>query len=189
MHYDFPPYRPPSEANSLLLRLTRGCPWNRCAFCSMYKQTPFERRPTEEIIKDIETAKKIYGPHPATVFLGDSNNLVLDADKLVEILHHLYRTFPKIERVTSYARARTLCKKSMEDLRSIRQAGLTRLHIGLETGDPELLKEIKRGPHRIRWSRALFVPGRRALRSASMSLQESAARRDGGSMRRGRPMS
>jgi len=145
MHYDYPPYRPPSEANSLLLRLTRGCPWNQCTFCSMYKHTPFERRPTEDILRDIETAEKIYGSHPGTVFFGDSNNLILDAETLVQILRHLYKTFPKIERVTSYARARTLCKKSPEDLRSIREAGLTRLHIGLETGDPELLKEIRKG--------------------------------------------
>jgi len=111
----------------------------------MYKQTPFERRPTADIIRDMESARQIYGPHPATVFFGDSNNLILETGTLVEILHHLYKTFPKIERVTSYARARTLSKKSMDDLRSIREAGLTRLHIGLETGDAALLKEIKKG--------------------------------------------
>jgi len=143
--YDHPPYRPPSEAGSLLLRVTRGCPWNQCTFCSMYKDTPFEKRPLDEIFQDIETAHKIYGTRPRTVFIGDSNSLVLSPDALAKVLGHLYAHFPATERVTSYARARTLCKKSLEDLRKIRQAGLTRLHVGLETGDPELLKKIKKG--------------------------------------------
>ncbi|MGD9038841.1 MAG: radical SAM protein [Desulfobacteraceae bacterium] len=143
--YDHPPYRPPSEAGSLLLRVTRGCPWNQCTFCSMYKDTPFEKRPLDEIIQDIETARRIYGTRPRTVFIGDSNSLVLKPDTLAKILGHLYAHFPATERVTSYARAQTLCKKSLEELRLIRQAGLTRLHVGLETGDPELLKEIKKG--------------------------------------------
>jgi radical SAM superfamily enzyme YgiQ (UPF0313 family) len=143
--YDHPPYRPPSEAGSLLLRVTRGCPWNQCTFCSMYKDTPFEKRPLDEIFQDIETARRIYGTRPRTVFIGDSNSLVLSPDALAKILGHLYEHFPATERVTSYARARTLCKKSLDELRLIRQAGLTRLHVGLETGDPELLKEIKKG--------------------------------------------
>ena len=143
--YDHPPYRPPSEAGSLLLRVTRGCPWNQCTFCSMYKDTSFEKRPLDEIFRDIETAHRIYGAGPRTVFIGDSNSLVLAPETLRKILGYLYEHFPATERVTSYARARTLCKKSVDELRLIRQAGLTRLHVGLETGDPELLKEIKKG--------------------------------------------
>ena len=143
--YDYPPYRPPSEAESLLVRVTRGCPWNQCTFCSMYKNMRFERRPVEEILQDIETAYRIYGSQPRTVFIGDSNSLVLDPKLLEEVLRKLYHYFPSVERVTSYARARTLCEKSTDDLRLIRQAGLTRLHIGLETGDPQLLKEIRKG--------------------------------------------
>jgi len=143
--YDHPPYRPPSEAGSLLLRVTRGCPWNQCTFCSMYKDTSFERRPLDEIFQDIETARRIYGAGPRTVFIGDSNSLVLSPETLAKILGHLYEHFPTTERVTSYARSRTLCKKSIDELRLIRQAGLTRLHVGLETGNPELLKEIKKG--------------------------------------------
>jgi radical SAM superfamily enzyme YgiQ (UPF0313 family) len=143
--YDYPPYRPPSEAESLLVRVTRGCPWNKCTFCSMYKKRRFERRPLEEVFKDIETAHRIYGSQMRTVFIGDSNSLILDCKSFEKILRHLYQHFPSIERVTTYARARTLCKKSIEELRMIRRAGLTRLHIGLETGDPELLKEIRKG--------------------------------------------
>lgn len=143
--YDYPPYRPPSEADSLLVRVTRGCPWNQCTFCSMYKNMRFEKRPFEEVFQDIETAHRIYGSQPRTVFIGDSNSLVLDSRLLAKILGELYRHFPSVERVTSYTRARALCKKSIDDLRLIREAGLTRLHIGLETGDPQLLKEIKKG--------------------------------------------
>jgi len=111
----------------------------------MYKDTPFERRPAEEIVQDIQRAKEIHGPHATTFFFGDSNSLILDAGILEQILHSLYDNFQNIDRVTSYARAKTLCKKSLEDLRRIRKAGLTRLHIGLETGDAELLTEIRKG--------------------------------------------
>ena len=88
--YDFPPYRPPSEADSLLLRVTRGCPWNRCTFCSMYKDTQFEIRDLEEVEDDIELAKELYGDRVRTVFIGDSNSLVVKTEKLVQILNSLY---------------------------------------------------------------------------------------------------
>jgi radical SAM superfamily enzyme YgiQ (UPF0313 family) len=144
-NYDFPPFRPPSEANSLLLRVTRGCPWNRCTFCSMYKGMKFEIRDFEEILGDIELAKDLYGQRIRTVFIGDSNSLVAKTDMFVKVLNGLFASFPHIERVTSYARAKTVAKKSLEDLRKIYQAGLTRLHVGLETGDRDLLKEIEKG--------------------------------------------
>ena len=144
-NYDFPPFRPPSEANSLLLRVTRGCPWNRCTFCSMYKTTKFEIRDLEEIQADIELAKELYGDRIRTVFIGDSNSLVVKTDKMVQALNFLYASFPHIERVTSYARAKTIAKKPVEDLERIFKAGLTRLHVGLETGDRELLKAIGKG--------------------------------------------
>lgn len=144
-NYDFPPFRPPSEANSLLLRVTRGCPWNRCTFCSMYKGMKFEIRDIEEILGDIELAKDLYGDRIGTIFIGDSNSLVAKAEMLVKVLNALFSSFPHIERVTSYARAKTIAKKPLEDLKKIYQAGLTRLHVGLETGDRDLLKEIEKG--------------------------------------------
>jgi radical SAM superfamily enzyme YgiQ (UPF0313 family) len=143
--YDFPPFRPPSEANSLLLRVTRGCPWNRCSFCSMYKEMKFEIRDLEEIKSDIEMAKELYGDRVREVFIGDSNSLVVKTEILVQVLNSLTSSFPHIDRVTSYARAKTLAKKPLEELIKIRQAGLTRLHVGLETGDRGLLKEIEKG--------------------------------------------
>ena len=123
--YDFPPFRPPSEANSLLLRVTRGCPWNRCAFCSMYKGTKFEIRRVEEVLGDIETARDLYGDRVRTVFIGDSNSLVVKTEMLVKILNALLSSFPHIERVTSYARAKTIAKKPLEDLKKIFQSSVS----------------------------------------------------------------
>lgn len=143
--YEHPPYRPPSEAGSILFRVTRGCPWNRCAFCSMYKKIRFERRPLEDVIQDIDTAGTFYDATAPTIFLGDSNSLILDVEVLEKILNRICRTFPDARRVTSYARARTLYKMKAADLKRLRRAGLTRLHIGLETGDADLLEAIRKG--------------------------------------------
>jgi len=143
--YDFPPWRPPSEAWSLLLRVTRGCPWNKCTFCEMYKTMSFERRPLEEILGDIEAARQWYGQEVRWVFIGDSDSLVVRPSFLVEVLRALYRAFPHLERVTSYARAKTLRKRRLEDLKELRRAGLTRLHVGLESGDREVLEAISKG--------------------------------------------
>jgi radical SAM superfamily enzyme YgiQ (UPF0313 family) len=111
----------------------------------MYKGMKFEIREAEEILGDIELARDLYGDRIHTVFIGDSNSLVVKTEMLVKILDSLISSFPHIERVTSYARAKTIAKKSLEDLIKIRQAGLTRLHVGLETGDRDLLKEIEKG--------------------------------------------
>ena len=143
--YDFPPYRPPSEAYSLLLRVTRGCPWNKCLFCAMYKDIPFERRTLEEIQEDIAYAAQLYKGTTHTIFIGDSNSLVIRAEVFGEILRTLYAAFPHLERVTSYARAATLAKKGLAELQQLRRAGLTRLHVGLESGDAETLGFIKKG--------------------------------------------
>ena len=143
--YDFPPFRPPSEADSLLLRVTRGCPWNRCAFCPLYKDIKFEKRAVERVKQDIDTAKAYTGRNVETVFIGDSDSLVIKTDDLCEILGHLHDAFPALTRVTSYARAQTLKRKSPESLKRIRDAGLTRLHIGLETGSGRILAQMKKG--------------------------------------------
>lgn len=144
-NYDFPPYRPPSEADSLLLRVTRGCPWNRCTFCSMYKGQKFEIRRTKEVLEDIAMAKELYRDKVRTVFIGDSNSLVVNTEAFVKILKVLYESFPHIERVTSYGRAKTIARKTEEDLKRLFQAGLSRLHVGLETGNQLLLLEIQKG--------------------------------------------
>jgi radical SAM superfamily enzyme YgiQ (UPF0313 family) len=111
----------------------------------MYKGMKFEIRDLEEIQGDIELAKELYSDRVRTVFIGDSNSLVAKTDVWIQVLKSLYSSFPHIERVTSYARAKTLAKKPIEDLEKLFQAGLTRLHVGLETGDRELLEEIEKG--------------------------------------------
>ncbi len=111
----------------------------------MYKGMKFEIRELEEILEDIESARDLYGERVRTIFIGDSNSLVAKTEMWVKILNTLLTSFPHIERVTSYARAKTIAKKPLEDLTKIRQAGLTRLHVGLETGDQELLNEIAKG--------------------------------------------
>ena len=143
--YDFPPFRPPSEANSLLLRVTRGCPWNRCAFCPMYKHVKFEKRSLQAVKQDIDAAREFTGGNVETVFIADSDSLVIKTEEMCQILGHLHGTFPSLTRVTSYARALTLKRKSIESLKKIRSAGLTRLHVGLETGSAQLLERIKKG--------------------------------------------
>ncbi|NVM20357.1 MAG: radical SAM protein [Desulfobacterales bacterium] len=143
--YDFPPFRPPSEADSLLLRVSRGCPWNRCAFCPMYKGFKFEKRQVPDIKRDIDTARTYIGGNAETVFIGDSDSLVINTGQMCEVLGHLHGVFPSLTRVTSYARALTLKRKSLKSLKKIMEAGLTRLHIGLETGSGRLLERIRKG--------------------------------------------
>ncbi len=181
------PIRPPSEAQSLLIRVTRNCPWNQCEFCHTYKGETFSIRSLEEVQKDIDQAKEIadqirelswrmgqagkvdqtvlrhflsqpQAQNPAwqtvaawlyfggtQVFLQDGNSLMRKTGDLVAILRSLRGKFPSIRRITSYGRARTLAKKSVEELKELREAGLTRIHIGMETGYDPLLEYIKKG--------------------------------------------
>jgi radical SAM superfamily enzyme YgiQ (UPF0313 family) len=181
------PIRPPSEAQSLLLRITRNCPWNRCEFCHIYKGQRFSVRSVEEVKKEIDTIRDIVteikcqsfnwglggsisaelanyilsdpSRFPSShrsillwlragmknVFLQDANNLVLKTADLVEILNYLKQTFPSVERITTYARAQTVSKKTLDDLQELQRAGLSRIHIGLESGYDPILKYVQKG--------------------------------------------
>jgi histone acetyltransferase (RNA polymerase elongator complex component) len=185
--FELGPIRPPSEAQSLLIRVTRNCPWNKCEFCHTYKGEQFSFRSVEEIRKDIDQVKAIsdeihqlswrmgfagetnqevlralfgdagglrqswqsvagwlyFGGNQ--VFLQDANSLIAKTADLVEILKYLKEKFPSIRRITSYARARTLAKKSVEELKELRQAGLSRIHVGMESGYDPLLQYMKKG--------------------------------------------
>ncbi|UCH90015.1 MAG: radical SAM protein [Thermoplasmata archaeon] len=141
--YEPPPYRPPNEAGSVLLRVSRGCPWNRCAFCDMYKRIRFEKRPLGELERDIKAAREIYGSSARELFIGDSNSL--SVKELPEVLKIVYSEFPKLERVTSYARASTLKRLGADRLKVIKEAGLTRVHVGLESGDAKTLELMNKG--------------------------------------------
>jgi radical SAM superfamily enzyme len=139
--------RPPSEASSLLIRVTRNCPWNQCLFCPAYKGVKFSKRTVEEVKKDIDSIANELRDYPGvkTAFLQDADSLILPTDDLIAILDHLKERFPKIDRITTYARARTLSHKSVDDLRRLKQAGLTRIHTGMESGSTRVLKMIKKG--------------------------------------------
>ncbi len=177
------PIRPPNEANSLLLRLTRNCPWNRCLFCPVYKTKKFSRRSPEEIKSDIyaiagavekikeisssmgqggeinrQTVALIHAEYPEllpvafwqyhggeTVFLQDGDSLNLPVEHVLEILGLLKEKFPGVNRITTYARSRTLLRRSVEDLSKLKEAGLNRIHVGLESGNDAVLDFMKKG--------------------------------------------
>ncbi len=166
------PIRPPPEAHSLLIRATKNCPWNKCEFCSVFKGETFKSRTAAEVKKEILAAGKeadsikgwaehtkhptplvarynnvlwMDNGHVTSAFLQDSNCLIMKTGPLVEIVEFLYETFPTLERVSSYARAKTIIGKKPDDLQRLLEAGLSRLYIGLETGDDELLAYMKKG--------------------------------------------
>ena len=163
MHdYDFPPYRPPNEANSALIRASRGCPWNKCLFCNMYKTIKFKPRTVEEIKKDIDNATKIY-KGASTIFIADSDSLTMK--KIDEIIKHLKLRFPEINRITSYARAKTLKNLGSERLKKIKAAGLTRVHVGLESGDKKTLEFMQKGSNPQE-----MIQGGKAAKEAGLEL-------------------
>jgi hypothetical protein len=139
--------RPPSEAKSLLIRTVRGCNWNRCLFCGIYDyfDTPYSERTVEEVIKDIDALHDMYGDIFKTAFLGDANPLHLPTEFLVEVLKHLRAKFPLVNRVTAYARASSLAKKTEAELKTIYEAGLDRVHVGMESGSDAVLRLQKKG--------------------------------------------
>jgi radical SAM superfamily enzyme YgiQ (UPF0313 family) len=188
--FELGPIRPPSEAESILLRLTRNCHWNKCAFCPVYKNSQFSMRKVEEVKKDIDTmyriAEKIYSKikeqHPdrkdntvvariindlnadddvdegcmrqvafwiyygmRSLFLQDADALVFRTGDLIEILRYVKDRFPTIERITTYSRAKTISRKTLDDLTAIRQAGLNRIHIGMESGSDAVLEMVCKG--------------------------------------------
>ncbi|MCG6537818.1 MAG: radical SAM protein, partial [Syntrophales bacterium LBB04] len=140
--------RPPSEAQSLLVRVTRNCPWNQCLFCPAYKGVKFSKRTVTEVKADIDAMAKEYGNHLdmiKTAFLQDADSLILKTDQIVEILQHIKLRFPSVERVTTYARATTLKRKTVEEFIQLKEAGLKRIHAGLESGSEKVLKMIRKG--------------------------------------------
>lgn len=198
------PIRPPNEAFSLLVRLTRNCPWNRCAFCPVYKGTRFELRAVADIERDIaafktaadyienlaresgvgvrEAAASVAGSLAGEAyrnvgrwlygggrhdFLQDANSLVMKTPDMLAVLRRLKETFPSLDRITSYARSQTAAKKTADELRSLREAGLTRLHIGLESGSDAILKLMDKGV-----TAAQHIAGGRHVMAAGIELSE-----------------
>jgi len=148
MHYEGPIYRPPSEADSLLVQATVGCPHNKCAFCMVYKKGPaFRVRPVKDIKRDLDEARGHYGPGIRTVFFPAGNTIAMPVDDLAAVCAHAHALFPGLERITVYGSSQYIHKKGLADLIRLRQAGLTRIHVGLESGDDTVLQRIKKGTH------------------------------------------
>ncbi|WP_028317708.1 radical SAM protein [Desulfobulbus elongatus] len=197
------PIRPPSESDSLFIRVTRNCPWNRCTFCGLYKGERFSQRPVHHVLRDIDAIRRwmdvlrrhgtggeaggpVPGPNPAandwpalhaartwlaagarSVFLQDSNSLIVKPDHLIAILTHLRASFPTIERITSYARSRTIARIDEADLVRIAAAGLNRVHIGLESGCDAVLARVAKGA-----DQATHVAAGRKVKAAGIELSE-----------------
>lgn len=143
--YDTPIFRPPSEARSFILRVTRGCAHNKCTYCNMYRGVPFQILKDEEISRQIALAAHYGKDRVRRVFLADGDALVLPTAKLLKILQALRDTFPKLQRVSSYAAPKDILRKSEEELRQLKEAGLQLLYYGMETGDDATLKAVNKG--------------------------------------------
>lgn len=144
MRYEGNIFRPPSEAHSYILQCTVGCSHNRCTFCAMYKDKKYRVRNMEEIKTDIRMASEYYGDL-RKVFLADGDALAMDTADLLEILDTLYNTFPSLSHVGIYAGPDTILEKDMSELTALKAAGLSIAYLGVETGDEELLKDIRKG--------------------------------------------
>jgi len=145
MRYEGTVYRPPSEANSLLIQATIGCSWNHCTYCSMYRDKQFRMRPLAETLKDIIAAGRSYGDEVRKVFIMDGDALAMGLDLWEPILLTLSSTFPNVRRVSCYATARNLLDKSPNELEVLRELGLGLLYIGPESGDDVTLNRIAKG--------------------------------------------
>ena len=143
--FDTPVFRPPSEARSFILRVTRGCAHNKCTYCNMYRGVPFQILKDEEISRQIALAAHYGKDKVRRVFLADGDALVLPTAKLLKILQALRDTFPKLQRVSSYAAPKDILRKSEEELRQLKEAGLQLLYYGMETGDDITLKAVNKG--------------------------------------------
>ncbi|MGL1932315.1 MAG: radical SAM protein [Desulfotalea sp.] len=201
------PIRPPSEADSLLIRISRNCPWNKCTFCGLYKDTKFSLRPIDHVLRDIDkvrfyvdkiqfaqrtgqeistkdlsallpdkdqhdfqalhAARNFIASGMESIFIQDGNSLVIKPDDFIRILQHLKNSFPQVMRVTSYARSHTIAKISDEHLRAMADAGLNRIHIGLESGSDKVLNMVKKGV-----DKATQILAGKKLKKAGIELSE-----------------
>jgi hypothetical protein len=208
MEFERGPIRPPSESRSLLLRVIRNCPWNKCTFCPVYKGRTFSRRSLAEIKRDIDAVRTIierlkeleefvqarggdgraalnaaltdpgrtdcqrmaalwYFRGQGSVFLQDADVMLLSTEMLVKVLNYLKRNVPGIRRITCYARSGPIARKSAGELREIREAGLTRVHVGLESGSDAVLKRVRKGA-----TAAKHVDAGRKVAEAGLELSE-----------------
>ena len=142
--YSQPLYRPPSEAWSMIIQVTEGCSHNKCRFCYMYKGKQFRLKSIEEIKEHIEWLRPMY-KNPRRIFLADGNVLCLKTEKLLELLNYIKKEFPNIERISSYSGPLDLLRKTDQELKAIREAGLELLYMGVESGSDKVLSMMNKG--------------------------------------------
>lgn len=147
LRYVEPVFRPPSEAESLILPVTDGCSWNQCTYCEMYTapQKRFRARDEDEVIDGIRRLGELYGDRLRRVFLADGDALVLPTRRLLAYLEAIRAHLPGVRRVSSYCLPRNLRKKSVDELRALREAGLTLAYVGAESGDDTVLARVNKG--------------------------------------------
>lgn len=143
VQYIEPVFRPPGEANSVIIQATIGCSWNKCAFCEMYTSKKFKVRDPNDVLADLKALSNYYS-NIRKVFLADGNAFALSAGKLLFLLNEINKNFGQIQRVSSYALPKDILKKSDAELKELRSLGLKLLYVGIETGDDELLKLINK---------------------------------------------
>lgn len=172
IRYVEPVFRPPSEANSLILPVTDGCSWNKCSFCEMYTapQKKFRARDEAEVLEMIRRCGELFGDRVRRVFLADGDALVLPTYRLLRILEATARHMPGVERVSSYCLARNLRRKSVAELTELREAGLAMAYLGAETGDETVLERVNKGETFESMREALDKLGAAGIRRSVMIL-------------------
>jgi len=192
--YEVGPIRPPSEAHSLLLRVSRNCSWNKCTFCGLYKTEQFSLRPVDHILEDIRAVKRCVDAiqngqttrslvkHEqwafyvartwvqggmASVFLQDANSLIVKPNDLIAVMEYLRELFPEIQRITSYARSHTLVRIKDADLQRLADAGLNRIHVGMESASDTVLSLVKKGT-----DKATQICAGQKVKAAGIELSE-----------------
>lgn len=142
--YDYPLYRPPSEAHSLIFQVTLGCSFNQCSFCNMYRTKEYSERPWDEIKSEIDMMSKYY-PDTTRVFLADGDALNLSTPRLVQIIEYIYSKFPQLERISCYAMPKNILQKTDQDLDILMEKCLKMFYIGIESGNDIVLKKVTKG--------------------------------------------
>ncbi|MBS4025984.1 MAG: radical SAM protein [Clostridia bacterium] len=143
MRYFGKVYRPPSEANSLIIQVTLGCSHNKCTFCSAFREKEFSVRPLDEVLEDFNSARKAYS-YVEKIFLADGDALVLPNKYLVPVLKHIKKLFPECQRVGAYASATDILRKKPEELIELQQLGLGIVYLGLESGSEKILQAVEK---------------------------------------------
>ena len=147
IRYVNPVFRPPSEAQSLILPVTDGCSWNRCTYCEMYTapQKKFRARDEQETLDSIRRCGELYASEVQRVFLGDGDAMVLSTRRLMDLLTAIKQNLPRVRRISSYCLPRNLRNKTVQELTELRAAGLDLAYIGAESGDDEVLQKVSKG--------------------------------------------